>query len=157
MASELLELRRAVAADAAAIRELTREAYAKWVPVIGREPMPMTADYAEALRKNRFDLLFLNGRLAALIETIAQADGLLIENVAVSPPLQGRGLGRKLIAHAERLAASLGYGEIRLYANKLFAENLRLYRRLGYRVDSEEPFKGGWRVNMSKSLGPQPD
>ena len=59
MASESLELRRAVAADAAAIRELTREAYAKWVPVIGREPKPMTADYAEALRKNRFDLLFL--------------------------------------------------------------------------------------------------
>ena len=62
-----------------------------------------------------------------------------------------------MIAHAERLAASLGYGEIRLYANKLFAENLRLYRRLGYRVDSEEPFKGGWRVNMSKPVGPQPD
>ena len=31
-----MELRQAVAADAPAIRELTREAYAKWVPVIGR-------------------------------------------------------------------------------------------------------------------------
>ncbi len=155
MASEPMELRRAVAADAAAIRELTREAYAKWVPVIGREPKPMTADYAEALRKNRFDLLFAEGKLAALIETIAQEDCLLIENVAVSPPWQRRGLGRKLIAHAEGLAASLGYGEIRLYTNKLFAENLALYRKLGYRVDSEEPFRGGWRVNMSKPVGPQ--
>ena len=157
MASKSLELRRGGPADAAAIRQLTREAYAKWVPVIGREPKPMTADYAEALRKNRFDLLFVEGKLAALIETIAQADSLLIENVAVSPFHQGRGLGRKLMAHAERLAASLGYGEIRLYANKLFAENLSLYRRLGYRVDSEEPFKGGCRVNMSKPVGPQPD
>lgn len=156
MASESLELRRAVAADAAAIRELTREAYAKWVPVIGREPKPMTADYDEALRKNRFDVLFVDGKLAALIETIAQADCLLIENVAVSPAFQGRGLGPRLMAHAERLAASLGYGEIRLYTNKLFAENLRLYRKLGYRVDSEEPFKGGWRVNMGKPVGRQP-
>ncbi len=155
MASESLELRRAVAADAAAIRELTREAYAKWVPVIGREPKPMAADYAEALRKNRFDLLFAEGKLTALIETIAQEDCLLIENVAVSPLWQGRGIGRKLMAHAERLAASLGYGEIRLYTNRLFAENLRLYLELGYRVDSEEPFKGGWRVNMSKPVGPQ--
>ncbi len=155
MASESLELRRAVAAEAAAIRELTREAYAKWVPVIGREPKPMTADYPEALRKNRFDVLCVDGKLAALIETIAQADCLLIENVAVSPALQGRGLGRQLMAHAERLAASLGYGEIRLYTNKLFAENLRLYGKLGYRVDSEEPFNGGWRVNMSKPVGPQ--
>ncbi len=114
MASESFELRRAVVADAAAILELTREAYSKWIPVIGREPMPMTADYDEAVRKNRFDLLYVEGKLAALIETIAQADGLLIENVAVSPFFQGRGLGRKLIAHAERLAASLGYREIRL-------------------------------------------
>lgn len=157
MASKSFELRRAVVADAAAIRELTREAYSKWIPVIGREPMPMTADYDEAVRKNRFDLLYVEGKLAALIETIAQADGLLIENVAVSPFFQGRGLGRKLIAHAERLAASLGYREIRLYTNKLFAENLSLYRKLGYRVDNEEPFKGGWRVNMSKSVRPQPD
>ncbi len=31
-----VELRRAKATDAAAIRELTRSAYAKWVPLIGR-------------------------------------------------------------------------------------------------------------------------
>jgi hypothetical protein len=39
-----VELRQATAADAGAIRDLTREAYAKWVPLIGREPKPMTAD-----------------------------------------------------------------------------------------------------------------
>ena len=146
------ELRQGVAADAVAIRDLTRAAYAKWVPVIGREPKPMTADYAEALRKHRFDLLYVEGKLAALIETIAGADHLLIENVAVSPLFQGRSLGRKLMAHAEKLAASLGFGEIRLYTNKLFAENVRLYRRLGYRVDSEEAFKGGIVVHMSKPI-----
>ena len=74
MASESFELRRAVAADAAAIREVTRAAYAKWIPVIGREPKPMTADYDEAVRQNRFDLLFVEGKLAAVIETIAQTD-----------------------------------------------------------------------------------
>ena len=43
-------VRRAGPADAAAVRELTRAAYAKWVPVIGREPRPMTADYDMAVR-----------------------------------------------------------------------------------------------------------
>jgi ribosomal protein S18 acetylase RimI-like enzyme len=113
--SGVLELRQALGTDASAIRDLTREAYAKWVPVIGREPKPMTADYAEALRKHRIDLLYLDGKLAALIETIAEPDHLLIENVAVSPAFQGRGLGRKLIAHAEQLAGSLGHDEIKLY------------------------------------------
>ena len=45
---------------------------------IGREPKPMTADYAEAVRKHRFDLLYSQGTLAALIETNPQSDHLLI-------------------------------------------------------------------------------
>ena len=150
--SEAGELRRAVASDAPAIRALTREAYAKWVPLIGREPKPMTADYAEAVRRHRIDLLHLDGVLAALIETIAEADHLLIENVAVSPAFQGRGLGRKLMAHAEQLAASAGFGEIRLYTNKLFTQNIELYRKLGYRVDREEVPEIGVAVHMSKPI-----
>ncbi len=138
--------------DAAAIRKLTREAYARWVPLIGREPKPMTADYAEAVRKHRFDLLYVNGALAALIETIREPDHLLIENVAVSPAFQGKGYGRKLMAHAEALAAASGFGEVRLYTNKLFAENVQLYLRLGYRVDREEEVKGGTAVHMSKPV-----
>ena len=59
--SDATELRQGVPADAAAIRELTREAYAKWLPVIGREPKPMTADYEEAVRKHRFDLASVKG------------------------------------------------------------------------------------------------
>ena len=81
----------------------------------GREPKPMMADYAEAVQKHRIDLLYLDGELAALIEMVPAADYLLIENVAVSPALQGRGLGRMLLSHAEQIAASLGYDEIKLY------------------------------------------
>jgi len=152
VASDTIKLVQASRADAAAIRKLTREAYAKWVPVIGREPKPMAADYAEAVQKHRFDLLYANGALAALIETIKCADHLLIENVAVSPSYQGKGYGRMLLAHAERLAASSNFGEIKLYTNKLFAENVQLYVRLGYRVDREEEVKGGTVVHMSKQL-----
>jgi GNAT superfamily N-acetyltransferase len=153
--SEAITLRPAVATDASAIRDLTRDAYAKWVPVIGREPKPMTADYAEAVRNHRIDLLHVGGELAALIEMIPEADCLLIENVAVSPRFQGRGLGRKLVAHAEQVALSLGYGETKLYTNKLFTANLRLYNQLGYRVDREAEFPGGFVVHMSKRVRSQ--
>jgi ribosomal protein S18 acetylase RimI-like enzyme len=116
------------------------------VPVIGREPKPMTADYMEALRKHRFDLLELDGKLAGLIEMILKSDHLLIENVAVSPRHQGRGIGRKLMAHAEMVAALSGFGEMKLYTNKLFVENVQLYIRLGYRVCQEEEFRDGYLV-----------
>jgi ribosomal protein S18 acetylase RimI-like enzyme len=151
---EAVELRRAVAADAASVAALTRQAYAKWVPVIGREPKPMAADYQAAVANHRIDLAYLGGELVGLIETIAQADHLLVENVAVAPPFQGRGLGRQLMAHGERLAGALGYREVRLYTNKLFAGNVRLYLGLGYRLDREEHMNGGIAVHMSKPLGP---
>jgi GNAT superfamily N-acetyltransferase len=150
--SEALMLRSATTADASAIRALTREAYAKWAPLIGREPKPMETDYVEAVQKHRIDLLYLGGELAALIEMIPAAEHFLIENVAVSPAFQGRGFGRKLMSHAEQVAASLGYDEIKLYTNKLFAENVQLYGKLGYRVDREEAFKGGSMVYMSKPV-----
>lgn len=150
--SEAISLRPATAEDAGAIRTLTREAYARWVPVLGREPLPMTADYGKAVEKHRIDLLYLDERLVALIEMIPQAGHLLIENIAVSPAFQGRGLGHRLLAHAEQVAASLGYSVIRLYTNRLFAENLRLYRKYGYEVEREEAFRGGFVVHMSKPV-----
>ena len=145
-------LRLGVAGDAAAIGALTREAYGRWVAVIGREPKPMTVDYAMAVEAHRFDLLYLDGMLAGLIETVRAADHLLIENVAVAPAFQGRGLGRRLMAHAEAVAGASGVREVRLYTNKLFAANVRLYGGLGYRVDREEATELGVAVHMSKCL-----
>ncbi len=56
------------------------------------------------------------------------------------------------MAHAEQVAASLGHSEIKLYTNKLFAENVQFYEKLGYRIDREEEFKGGFAVHLSKSI-----
>lgn len=138
--------------DAAAVRELSRAAYAKWVPVIGREPLPMAANYEVAVRNHRIELLHLDGALAALIEMIPQPGHLLIENVAVAPAFQGRGLGRMLMAHAEQIAAAGGYGRIKLYTNRMFAANVTLYARLGYAVDREEVSALGTTVYMSKRV-----
>jgi ribosomal protein S18 acetylase RimI-like enzyme len=150
---EAMEMRLGRPEDAAAIRDLTREAYAKWVPLIGREPMPMVADYDEAVKHHRFDLLYVGGVLAALIETVDEGDQLLIENVAVRPAFQGRGLGSRLMDQAEAMAWSLGRTRLRLYTNKLMTGNVALYLRLGYRVDREaEGPPGFFRVHMSKAL-----
>jgi ribosomal protein S18 acetylase RimI-like enzyme len=150
-------LRLAGPADAPSVRALTREAYAKWVAVTGREPLPMRVDYDEAVLKHRFDLLHEGDTLAALIETAREPedrpDHLLIVNVAVAPAFQGRGLGRRLMAHAEKIAIEAGFAEVRLYTNSLMAENIALYRKLGYRIDREQPFGTSIQVFMSKPVG----
>ncbi len=148
----MLTLRRAEAADAAAVRSLTRAAYAKWVPVIGREPKPMTANYQTAVRLNRIDLAYDDSELAGLIETIDRSDHLLIENVAVAPERHGQGIGRTLMAHAEAIARAAGYRDVRLYTNRRFEANVQLYLRLGYAIDREETSELGVTVYMSKRL-----
>lgn len=146
-----LTLRRAVPEDAPAVTVLVREAYGPWVELIGREPMPMTVDYAAALAAHRFDVLEAEGRLEALIETVATGDHLLIVNIAVRPGLHGRGMGRALLAHAEDLARQAGLAELRLYTNQRFARNIEIYRRFGYAVDREEALPNGVAVHMRKA------
>jgi ribosomal protein S18 acetylase RimI-like enzyme len=150
--ADRLEIRRAAPADAAAIAALTRAAYEKWIPVIGRAPKPVTADYEVAVREHLIDLLFASDELAALVECIREPDHLLIENLAVAPAQQGRGYGLRLLRHAETLARDLGYPELRLYTNKLFAENVAFYTKHGYRFDGETAFKGGFLAHMSRRL-----
>ena len=149
-------LRAATEADVAAIRALSREAYAKWVPLIGREPLPMTADYAVAVRIHRFDLLEHDGRLVALVETIIHADHLWIENLAVSPAHQGQGLGRRLLRHAESLARTLGHAEVRLATNQAFEGNLGYYERAGFTIAERKPFRGGTAILFRKAVRPPP-
>jgi N-acetylglutamate synthase-like GNAT family acetyltransferase len=125
-------LRRATAADAANIRAFTRSAYAKWVPFIGREPLPMTADYDRAVAEHIIELCEEDGELRALIELVPSPDHLLILNIAVRPDQQAQGLGSALLLHAEAIARSLGLAEVQLYTNAAFASNLSLYSRRGY-------------------------
>jgi len=151
-----VEIRLAAPEDAARIRELTRAAYAEWVALIGREPLPMQADYDRAVRQHAIDLLTVGGALVGLIETKLQPDNLWIENVAVAPERRGRGYGRLLLAHAETRAVDAGRAEIRFRTNAAFAANLALYARLGYAVAGTEPFRGGTVVQMMKRVALSP-
>lgn len=153
MAADTLRFRPARRDDADAIRDLVRAAYARWVPLIGREPMPMRVDYTAALEEHDFDLLCDGDTLVGLIETEHKPDHLWIENVAVHPDRQGKGLGKKLLKWAEKRAEVAGTGEIRLLTNEAFETNIKLYKKVGYTIDRTEPFHlGGTTVYMSKKI-----
>jgi GNAT superfamily N-acetyltransferase len=138
-----LTFRRANENDAETVRALTHAAYAKWVAVIGRRPKPMNVDYEHAVRAHQIDLAYLDGELAGVIEIIPAADHLLLENLAVTPAHQRKGLGRRMMARVEALARARGLTLVRLYTNKAFASNLAFYQKLGYAIEREEPIKGG--------------
>ena len=148
-----LTFRRANENDAETVRALTHAAYAKWVAVIGRRPKPMNVDYDHAVRAHQIDLAYLDGELAGVIEIIPAADHLLLENLAITPAHQRKGLGRRLMARVEALARARGMTLVRLYTNKAFASNLAFYQKLGYAIEREEPIKGGGTlVHFAKTL-----
>lgn len=138
--------------EAPAIRALVRAAYAKWVPVIGREPRPMQADYETAVREHDFDIALRGGTMVALIETMLHNDHLWVENIAVAPSAQGQGLGTLLLERCEARARAAGLPELRLLTNGKMDVNIALYRRVGFTLDREEPFGDGTVVYMSKRL-----
>jgi N-acetylglutamate synthase-like GNAT family acetyltransferase len=147
--------RRATSADVKVVRDLTRAAYAKWVPLIGREPKPMLADYEQAVSHHIIELYETGGEVLALVEVIPHAQYLLIENIAVLPIRQGKGLGDLILTHAENLARSLGMDELRLYTNAAFASNIAFYARRGFHEFLREPFPtGGVTVHMKKAIVP---
>lgn len=148
-----MEIRRARAADLAAVREIVAAAYGVYVERIGRRPAPMDDDYDERLRDGRLYVAD-DGSVAGLIVLIPASDHLLVENVAVAPARQGEGIGRALLAFAEEYATELGLPELQLYTNAAMTENLAFYARLGYREDDRRTEEGFQRVFFSKPVRP---
>jgi ribosomal protein S18 acetylase RimI-like enzyme len=71
-------------------------------------------------------------QVVGLIVLVAEEGYLLLENVAVLPSAQGRGVGIRLLQFADARARALGLSEIRLYTNVAMTENLAYYPRYGY-------------------------
>jgi GNAT superfamily N-acetyltransferase len=68
------------------------------------------------------------------VQTIEGPDGAYgeIKRMWVSPDARGLGLGSRLLAHLETLAAGLGHHVVRLDTNDSLVEAIGLYRRAGY-------------------------
>lgn len=117
----------------AAVTELVNAAYGHYVARIGGLPGPMRTDYRQVISERAVTVAVApGGSVAGLIVLDETPDGFLIENVAVHPSHQGRGLGRVLLAHAEAVASDAGFSSTYLYTHEKMTENLLLYQRLGY-------------------------
>lgn len=146
-------LRKATAADADAVRALARTAYAKYVPDIGKEPGPMGEDYAARIAEGVVQVLTEEDRLLGYLVLFEDPDALILDNVAVAPEAQGRGLGRYLVEAAESEARARGFDRIRLYTHVMMTANIALYARLGFQETRRVTEKGFHRVYMEKQLG----
>jgi N-acetylglutamate synthase-like GNAT family acetyltransferase len=145
-------IRPANAGDVDRVHEVVRDAYAVYVPRIGREPAPMGADYASLVREGVVNVAVAEGAIVGVLVLRQQSDSLLLENVAVAPAEQGRGVGRALLAFTEHRARELALAKITLYTNARMTENLSFYRRLGYVEVDRRREQGFDRVFFEKAV-----
>jgi ribosomal protein S18 acetylase RimI-like enzyme len=126
-------VRRATAADVPALGQVASEAYSTYLPRMhGRRPGPLDADYAAAVAGSETWVAVVDGVVVGFLVLMAEDDAMLLENVAVVPALQGRGVGARLLALAEQRATEAGRFRIRLYTHVSMVENQALYERRGY-------------------------
>ncbi|MEV1001954.1 GNAT family N-acetyltransferase [Nonomuraea sp. NPDC050202] len=144
-------MRLAQEGDRAAVEQLVHDAYTPWIEVIGMPPLPLESDYAALIADGR---VHVTDGLEGLIVLVPEEGVLLVDNVAVRPELHGRGIGRALMAHAEREARRLGLPALRLYTNVRMTANIALYESLGYRETGRQGIEGRSAVLMRKQLSP---
>ena len=72
-------------------------AYEHYTERIGKIPGPMLDDYSMIVRNHQTFVVILGNRLAGVLVLIQKEDGMLLDNIAVHPDFQGRGIGRKLL------------------------------------------------------------
>ena len=152
-------VRLATAADQAAVEEVTRAAYQPWVEVVGGRPGPMDSDFASLIADSKVQVAVaeqaadLQPSVGGVLVQAMEADVLLIENVAVHPAHQRRGLGLALITFAEDTARRCGLTTVRLFTHERMATNIAWYEQLGFVISGTEPIESGRLVHLRKTIG----
>ena len=148
----MIEIRPAVPTDVPAIERVVHDAYVKYVERIGKKPGPMLDDYAARVSEDAVWVLQEGSAIAGILVLLSTPEYLLLDNIAIAPDRQGRGLGRRLLTFTESEALRRGYREIRLYTHQTMIENQRPYALIGYEETGRGSEAGYDRVFMRKPL-----
>ncbi|NJO22768.1 MAG: GNAT family N-acetyltransferase [Sphingomonadales bacterium] len=146
-----LSLRRGGIDDLDAVLALQQAAYAPNRLLLGREPLPLLADYQQIFRDYEVWLADVDG-LAGVLILQPRPDDLLIWSIATDLARQRGGLGKVLLAAAEVRARELKRDTIRLYTGAVLQHLIDWYGRHGYRVERIEQLSDRAITHMIKPL-----
>ncbi len=145
-------IRPATANDVEAVRACAEGAYQIYVEAIGRKPMPMIVDFGASQRDGHLYVAELDGQVVGFAVVFQRDDHIFLENVAVSPAHQGKGVGGKLMKFVEQQATESGLNKIELYTNIKMTGNLTWYPSLGFEEIGRWSEDGFDRVFYRKQL-----
>ncbi len=145
-------IRDATANDLSMIQEIAKAAYTPFVAEIGKKPAPMVANFAAQIDDGLIEVSTDEIRVQGFCVSYPEGTVWHVENLAVSPSAQGNGIGRALLASAEKQAREWGFDAVELYTNIAMTGALALYPRLGYVELYRQEQDGFHRAFFKKSL-----
>ena len=145
-----MDIRLATLADLPAVQQIVETSYADYIPLIGRRPAPMDADYAAAIKAGH--LYVLGNPIVGCLVMFPDRDAIEIDMIAVSPEAQGQGIGRKLLDFAVDHARSTGQTKLTLYTNAKMARNVVIYEKYGFTITHRATVDGFDRVFMEMAV-----
>ena len=149
----------AVPADAAELLVLQRACWMQEAMVNQHLGIPALheelADVQQWLRTWQVWVVRSEGRLVGAVRARLDGTDWDIGRIMVAADLQGRGLGRQLLEHAEQ-AAPEDARRVVLFTGTGSERNLRMYKKAGYRVvpEADPQESGDWaeRVLLAKPI-----
>ena len=148
----MYKIKPAQPSDARQIAACVTAAYQHYIERMGKKPGPMLDDYASMIANHGVWVIREQDVVVGSLVLMKKDGWLLLDNVAVHPSYQGRGLGKRLCAFAETQAVASGFSEIRLYTHEVMVENVAIYQKMGY-VEFERRHELGYaRIYMRKQL-----
>ncbi len=138
--------------DEPAIRACVRAAFLGYVADMGREPAPMTADYAAHIARGEAHVAEAGGRFLGCAVFFPEDGAMLLDCIAVLPEGHGQGIGRILVTLCEDAARASGLPTLRLCTNAKMTANLTLYPHLGFLRTGRRMEHGFDRVFFEKPL-----
>jgi ribosomal protein S18 acetylase RimI-like enzyme len=132
MSESPFNIQLATAADTDAVTALVSAAYSKWIPITGTTPMPMLADYSPLIAQNYVYTVREGEHLVGVLVIWQEEDALYIDNIAVHPEHQRRGIGDILLNFAEQKAREMNLMTMSLMTNEKMESNQAYYRKHGY-------------------------
>jgi N-acetylglutamate synthase-like GNAT family acetyltransferase len=144
--------RRATLEDVPNVSALVNAAFEQYIPLIGRKPLPMTADHKDLIINHEVWVLEEKSEIIAVLELVIKEDSLYIDTVAVTPSHQSRGIGKQLLNFSETRARELERNAMTLFTNERYTALLEMYARLGYVETHRVHVQGTDAVHMRKPL-----
>ena len=132
------------------MQQIVETSYADYIPLIGRRPAPMGADYAAAIEAGH--LYVLGNPTVGCLVMFPEGDAIEIDMIAVSPEAQGQGIGRRLLDFAAEQARSTGQKKLTLYTNAKMARNVVIYEKYGFTITHRATVDGFDRIFMEMAV-----